>query len=39
MSNSLSPFVYWAQTKENVTLRVDLKDVKVGVLSFPKSVS
>ncbi|PSN41372.1 hypothetical protein C0J52_19120 [Blattella germanica] len=24
----LSPFVYWAQTEDNVTLKVDLKDVK-----------
>ena len=25
----LSPFVYWAQTESNVSLKVDLKDVKV----------
>lgn len=26
----LSPFVYWAQTENNVSLKVDLKDVKVS---------
>lgn len=30
MSQSLSPFVYWAQTEHTVTLKVDLKDVKVS---------
>jgi hypothetical protein len=25
----LSPFVYWAQTGSNISLKVDLKDVKV----------
>lgn len=25
----LSPFVYWAQTESNVSLKVDLKDVKI----------
>lgn len=25
----LSPFVYWAQTETHITLKVDLKDVKV----------
>ncbi|XP_043263310.1 very-long-chain (3R)-3-hydroxyacyl-CoA dehydratase-like isoform X2 [Colletes gigas] len=28
MTNVLTPFVYWAQTKSQVTLRVDLTDVK-----------
>lgn len=28
MPEVLSPFVYWAQTENNVTLKVDLKDVK-----------
>lgn len=31
MTGSLSPFVYWAQTEENITLKVELKDVKVRV--------
>lgn len=26
---SISPFVYWAQTEEQISLKVDLKDVKV----------
>lgn len=26
---TLSPFVYWAQTDKQVTLKVDLKDAKV----------
>ena len=29
MSNTLTPFVYWAQTESQVTLKVDLTDVKV----------
>jgi len=29
---ALSPFVYWAQTESNVSLKVDLKDVKVILL-------
>lgn len=28
MVDTFSPFVFWAQTKHQVTLRVDLKDVK-----------
>ncbi|XP_063226020.1 very-long-chain (3R)-3-hydroxyacyl-CoA dehydratase isoform X2 [Bacillus rossius redtenbacheri] len=28
MPEVLSPFVYWAQTENNLTLKVDLKDVK-----------
>ncbi len=30
MNTNLSPFVYWAQTKDAVSLRVDLKEVKVS---------
>lgn len=30
MTQNLSPFVYWAQTESTVTLKVDLKDVKVS---------
>lgn len=26
---SISPFVYWAQTEAQISLKVDLKDVKV----------
>jgi Cu/Ag efflux protein CusF len=29
---ALRPFVYWAQTESNVSLKVDLKDVKVTLL-------
>lgn len=32
MSNLPSPFVYWAQTENQITLKVDLKDVKVSIL-------
>lgn len=32
-SITLSPFVYWGQTSDSVTLIVDLKNVKV-ILSF-----
>jgi hypothetical protein len=28
----LSPFVYWAQTENNISLKVDLRDVKVILL-------
>ena len=28
MAKTLSPFVYWAQSNRDLTLRVDLKDVK-----------
>lgn len=31
MSNLPSPFVYWAQSETQVTLKVDLKDVKVSI--------
>lgn len=27
----LSPFVYWAQTKNQLMLKIDLKDVKVNI--------
>lgn len=27
----LHPLVYWAQTKEKITLRVDLRDVSVNL--------
>lgn len=27
--SQLSPFVYWAQTETHITLKIDLKDVKV----------
>nr|CAD7444936.1 unnamed protein product [Timema bartmani] len=30
MPEVLSPFVYWAQTESNLTLKVDLKDVKLA---------
>lgn len=29
-TQNLSPFVYWAQTDKQITLKVDLKDAKVG---------
>jgi hypothetical protein len=29
MSNIFTPFVYWAQTENQITLKVDLTDVKV----------
>lgn len=29
MPDMLTPFVYWAQTEHDVTLKVDLTDVKV----------
>lgn len=29
-STTLSPFVYWGQTDSTITLRVDLKNVKVN---------
>lgn len=28
---SLNPSVFWAQTEDKVTLKVDLKDVKVSM--------
>lgn len=28
-AQNLSPFVYWAQTDKQITLKVDLKDAKV----------
>jgi hypothetical protein len=30
MAQKLNPFVYWAQRENQVTLKVDLKEVKVG---------
>lgn len=36
MTGSLSPFVYWAQTEENITLKVELKDVKQSEISLDK---
>lgn len=30
-----SPFVYWAQTKDSISLKVDLKDAKVNIIYFP----
>lgn len=32
--NQLSPFVYWAQTENQITLKVDLKDVKVNIYLY-----
>lgn len=29
MADILTPFVYWAQTENHITLKVDLTDVKV----------
>lgn len=29
----LSPFVYWAESETNVFIKVDLKDVKVMILT------
>lgn len=26
---SISPFVYWAQSEDQISLKIDLKDVKV----------
>lgn len=26
---SVSPFVFWAQTEDQISLKIDLKDVKV----------
>ena len=26
-----SPFVYWAQTQDTISLKVDLKDAKVNI--------
>lgn len=31
----LSPFVYWAQSEDNIFLKVDLKDAKVFFLFEP----
>lgn len=28
---SLSPFVLWAQTEDQISLKIDLKDVKVSI--------
>lgn len=27
---SISPFVYWAQSEDQISLKIDLKDVKVN---------
>lgn len=35
MSNTLTPFVYWAQTENQITLKVDLTDVKVQPYQIP----
>lgn len=32
MSQNLNPVVFWAQTETRVSLKVDLKDVKVSTL-------
>lgn len=29
---SISPFVYWAQSEDQISLKIDLKDVKVKTL-------
>ncbi|KAJ6636308.1 Very-long-chain (3R)-3-hydroxyacyl-CoA dehydratase [Pseudolycoriella hygida] len=40
MSNLPSPFVYWAQTENQVTLKVDLKDAKdANIELMDKSIS
>ena len=31
---SLSPFVYWAQSEKEVTLKIDLRSVKVRYFLF-----
>ncbi|CAD6996939.1 unnamed protein product [Ceratitis capitata] len=33
-TNSLHPLVYWAQTKDQITLKVDLKDAKAPYVLF-----
>ncbi|XP_037960169.1 very-long-chain (3R)-3-hydroxyacyl-CoA dehydratase 3 [Teleopsis dalmanni] len=39
-SHAFSPLVYWAQTEQTLTLKVDLKDSKPPVVDFtPKSLS
>lgn len=37
MSNIFTPFVYWAQTKNQITLKVDLTDVKDLNVSLKKT--
>jgi len=39
MSNTLTPFVYWAQTENQVTLKVDLTNVKVYIFNQHKHIS
>lgn len=34
MTGLFSPFVYWAQTEEQISLRVDLKDAKSPKISL-----
>ena len=34
ITGSLSPFVYWGQTSDSITLIIDLKNVKVCVFQF-----
>lgn len=36
MTDQLSPFVYWAQTETHLSLKVDLKDVKVKTKNVQK---
>lgn len=31
---SVSPFVYWAQTEDQISLKVDLKDAKVKIIQI-----
>lgn len=33
----LSPFVYWAQTETQISLKIDLKDVKVSLKMWENS--
>lgn len=30
---SVSPFVFWAQTEDQISLKIDLKDVKVKIIN------
>ncbi|CAG0922644.1 unnamed protein product [Notodromas monacha] len=34
MNQTLSPFVYWAESKTGISLRVDLKDVRAADVSY-----
>jgi hypothetical protein len=38
MSNILTPFVYWAQTENQITLKVDLTNVKVYTFNQHKHI-